>query len=153
MKNSAGTRISAYVFAFVLALAAVYMMWLWCFCRFYVPAGYMAIITAKEGEALPAGQILAKEGQKGVREEPLTEGRHFLNPIFYEWKIVPALKIPAGKIGIVTSKVGKDLPAGEFLASEGEKGVWRNVLGPGVYRLNPIGYKVDVVDAKSIPIG
>ncbi len=151
--NNTTARISAYVFSFAIAIAAVYLLWTWGFCRFYVPAGYMAIITAKEGADLSAGQILAKEGQKGVREEPYAEGRHFLNPIFYEWKIVPAVRIQAGKIGIVTSKIGEDLPAGEFLADEKQKGIWRRVLGPGIYRLNPIGYKVDIVDAKSIPIG
>ncbi|MEM4248565.1 MAG: SPFH domain-containing protein, partial [Candidatus Nanoarchaeia archaeon] len=86
-------------------------------------------------------------------EAPLAEGRHFRNPLFYEWKIVPAIKIPAGKVGIVTSKVGTELPAGEFLADKGQKGVWKRVLGPGVYRLNPLGYKIDIVDAISIPIG
>ncbi len=151
--NNSTARISAYVFSFVIAIAAAYLLWLWGFCRFYVPAGYMAIVTAKEGADLPAGQILAKEGQKGVREEPYAEGRHFLNPIFYEWKIVPAVRIQAGKIGIVTSKIGEELPPGEFLAGEKQKGIWRRVLGPGIYRLNPIGYKVDIVDAKSIPIG
>ncbi|HOK03835.1 MAG TPA: SPFH domain-containing protein [Victivallales bacterium] len=142
-----------YSLAFIISIMVVYFIWVWGFCRFYVPAGYMAIITSKEGAEMPAGQILAKKGQKGVWEEPLAEGRHFLNPIFYEWKIVPALRISAGKIGVVTSKVGTDLPAGEFLANEGQKGVWRKVLGPGIYRLNPVGYKIDIYDAKSIPIG
>ncbi len=150
---SNASRIFAYLSSFILVITIIFMGWLWGFCRFYVPAGYMAIITAKKGETMPAGQILAKEGQQGVQEEPFAEGRYFLNPIFYEWVIVPALKIPAGKIGIVTSKVGVDLPIGEFLADEGQKGVWKKVLGPGMYRLNPSGYKVDVVDAKSIPLG
>jgi hypothetical protein len=35
----------------------------------------------------------------------------------------------------------------------GQKGIWRNVLGPGKYRLNPAGYAIDIVDAISIPIG
>lgn len=142
-----------YIFALILVIVAVYFVWLWGFCRFYVPPGYMAIITAKEGANMKPGQILAKDGEKGVREEALTEGRHFLNPIFYEWKILPAIHIPAGKVGVVTSKVGSDLPAGEFLAAEGQKGIWRKILGPGIYRLNPVGYKVDIIDAKSIPIG
>ena len=36
--------------------------------------------------------------------------------------------IPPGKIGVVTSKVGKELPEGEFLADAGQKGIWRTVL-------------------------
>jgi hypothetical protein len=56
-------------------------------------------------------------------------------------------------VGVVTSKVGAELPEGEFLADVGQKGIWRRVLGPGTYRMNPVGYKIDVVDAISIPIG
>ncbi|MEI8078071.1 MAG: SPFH domain-containing protein, partial [bacterium] len=145
------------IWGFVVFLVAVVMaawgLWMWGFCRFYVPPGCMAVVTAKAGAALRPGQILAKNDQKGVREETLTEGRHFLNPIAYEWQIVPAQHIPAGKVGIVTSKVGEDLPPGEFLARDGQKGIWKNVLGPGVYRLNPLGYQVDIQDAISIPIG
>ncbi|NLW87374.1 MAG: hypothetical protein GXY38_10920 [Planctomycetes bacterium] len=136
-----------------VSLLIAYGMWLWVFCRFYVQPGYMAVITAKIGDPLPDGQILAKPGQKGIWLDPLSEGRHFLNPIFYSRQIVPAIHIPAGKVGVVTSKVGQELPSGEFIAQDNQKGVWRRVLGPGLYRLNPHGYKVDVLDAISIPIG
>jgi len=45
------------------------------------------------------------------------------------------------------------LPQSEFLAEPGQKGIWRGVLGPGKYRLNPYGYQIDIVDAISIPVG
>ena len=130
-----------------------YFIWMWGFCRFYVEADHMAIVTAKDGKELAPGQILADRGQKGIWREPLAEGRHFLNPITHDIKIVPAIAIPAGKVGIVTSKDGKDLPTGEFLADPDQKGIWKNVLGPGRYRLNPEGYNVTLVDAINIPIG
>jgi regulator of protease activity HflC (stomatin/prohibitin superfamily) len=137
----------------VVIISALQFMWLWGFCRFYVGPNEMAIITAKNGDPLESGQILAKEGQKGIREEPLGEGRHFLNPIFYERKIVPVTLIEPGKVGIVTSKVGAKLPRGEFIADRGQKGIWRSVLGPGKYRMNTYGYNIEIVDAISIPIG
>jgi len=139
--------------AVLAALGVFWLGWEWGFCRFYVPPGYMAVIVAKEGKPLPPGQLLADRGQKGVQNEVLGEGRHFLNPINFEHRIVRATTIPAGKVGVVTSKVGKDLPPGEFLAQPGEKGIWRGVLGPGRYRLNPYGYQIDIIDAISIPIG
>ncbi|HPF98864.1 MAG TPA: SPFH domain-containing protein [Kiritimatiellia bacterium] len=142
-----------FVLLVVVLLAGVWGVWQWGFCRFYVGTDQMAVITAKAGDPLPPGQILARKGQKGVQEEVLGEGRHFLNPIMFEREIMSVVIIPPGKVGIVTSKVGKDLPEGEFLAAPGEKGIWRTVLGPGKYRMNPIGYKIDVVDAISIPIG
>jgi hypothetical protein len=127
--------------------------WQWSFCRFYVGPGEMAVIIAKNGDSLQPGQILAKKGQRGAQEEVLAEGRHFLNPIFFDHEIVPSILVPPGKVGIVTSKGGANLSAGDFLASAGQKGIWRQVLGPGRYRLNPVGYEVKIVDAISIPIG
>ncbi len=136
-----------------LAVWGLWFCWHWFFCRFYVSPNEMAVVISKVGKSLPPGQILAGQDQQGVRADVLGEGRHFLNPFFYAHDIVQVLVIPAGKVGVVTSKVGEDLPPGEFLAQPGQKGIWRNVLGPGKYRLNPVGYHVDVVDAISIPIG
>jgi hypothetical protein len=151
MKKSA-VAFSAGFFLFLIAI--VVFGFIWTCCRVYVPAGRMAIVTAKTGRPLPAGRILAEPGEKGVQRIPLAEGRHFLNPINNEWRIVPVVTIPAGKVGVVTSKTGKELAAGEILAPDDDsKGVWRRVLGPGTYRLNPEGYDILVLDAINIPIG
>ena len=135
------------------AVLGVWLLWQWGFCRFYVGPDQMAVITSKMGKELPPGQILAQQGQQGIQEEVLGEGRHFLNPWFYEREIRSVVLIPPGKVGIVTSKVGDELPEGEFLAERGQKGIWRNVLGPGKYRMNPVGYQIDIVDAIGIPVG
>ncbi len=137
--------------AFVLFLG--WFIWTWGFCRVYVPPGYMGVVTAKVGDPLPPGEILAKKGQLGVQEDVLGEGRHFLDPFSYDVEITPVVNVPPGNIGIVTSKVGADLPPGEFLAAKGQKGIWREVLGPGAYRMNPQGYNVEVIPAVSIPVG
>ncbi len=137
--------------SFVVLLTAFY---LWVFCRIAVPPGYMAIITAKTGRPLPPNEILAAPGEKGIRLAPLPEGRHFLNPVTHDWRIVPLVRVPVGKVGVVTSKVGKELPPGEILAvDKAYKGVWRDVLGPGIYRLNPERFDVVLRDAVNIPIG
>lgn len=139
---------------FLAVLVGAYCAFQWTFCRFYVAPGMMAVVTAKNGAAPAGNDILVKPGEKGIWEEVLPEGRHFLNPINYEWEIVRAVTIPLGKVGIVTSKVGRELPTGEIIAPDHEsKGIWRDVLGPGVYRLNPYGYSVQIVDAINIPIG
>ncbi|MDD4101272.1 MAG: SPFH domain-containing protein [Kiritimatiellae bacterium] len=142
------------LFAPLVAVLLLGIFFLWGFCRIQVPAGYMAIVTAKTGRPLPPGEILAAPGEKGVQRDPLPEGRHFLNPVNHEWRILPAVTIPVGKVGVVTSKVGKELPPGEILSADSSgKGVWRDVLGPGTYRLNPEGYQVTILDAVNIPIG
>ncbi|HPA78927.1 MAG TPA: SPFH domain-containing protein [Kiritimatiellia bacterium] len=137
----------------VLVLVVAWGVWMWGFCRFYVEPDSMAVITAKVGKDLPPGQILAGKGQKGVREEVLGEGRHFLNPILYEHEIRSVVRIPPGQVGLVTSKIGEELPQGEFIAARNQKGIWRGVLGPGKYRFNPYGYQIDILDAISIPVG
>jgi len=137
----------------LVVIAGPWLVWQWGFCRFYVGPDQMAVITAKTGDSLPPGQILAKEGQRGIQQDVLGEGRHFLNPWLYEREIRPVILVEPGKVGIVTSKVGKELPAGEFLAARGQKGIWRNVLGPGKYRMNPVGYQIDIEDAIVLPIG
>ena len=153
MKNES-KNLAASVAVFIAILVFVFGFIVWTTCRVYVPAGRMAIVTAKTGRPLPPGRILAEPGEKGVQRIPLAEGRHFLNPVNNSWRIVPVETIPAGKVGVVTSKTGKELPPGEILAPDDDsKGVWRRVLGPGTYRLNPEGYDVLIFDAINIPIG
>ena len=77
-------------------------VFLWNYCRVYVPEGHMAIVTSKTGKALPPGAILAEEGEKGVQRVPLAEGRHFLNPINNEWRIVKAQSVKVGQVAVVT---------------------------------------------------
>ncbi|NLF94451.1 MAG: hypothetical protein GX564_11255 [Oligosphaeraceae bacterium] len=138
----------------VLLILLAYGCYQWFFCRFYVPPEHLAVITAKAGRESAANRILVERGEKGIWREILPEGRYFLDPVLYEVDILPAINIPIGKVGVVTSKIGRALPEGAIIAPDQEsQGVWRNVLGPGLYRLNPMGYKVDIVDAINIPIG
>ncbi|OQA85215.1 MAG: SPFH domain / Band 7 family protein [Lentisphaerae bacterium ADurb.Bin242] len=142
------------IFLILVLCVAAYGIYLWFFCRFYVAPGCMAIVTAKSGDDPKAGELLVERGEKGIWKEVLPEGRYFLDPVMYDVDIVPAVTIPIGKVGIVTSKIGKPLPSGEIIAPDKSyQGVWRDVLGPGTYRLNPQGYRVDIADAINIPIG
>ena len=145
--------ISAIAIVVGVAVLAVFV-YVWGFCRFYVPPEYMAIVTAKNGKTPAAGTLLVEKGERGIWKEVLPEGRYFLDPVMHEIKIVPAINIPIGKVGVVTSKVGKPLAPGEIIAPDKSyQGIWREVLTPGVHRLNPEGYKVDIVDAINIPFG
>ena len=151
--NNFGKFASAIVAAVALFALGVFAF-VWTCCRVYVGPGEMAIVTSKTGDELPPGAILAEPGQKGVQRIPLGEGRHFLNPVTHDWRIVAAITIPAGSVGVVTSKNGRELAPGEILVPDRDsKGVWKDVLGPGRYRLNPEGYDVKVMSAINIPIG
>ena len=147
-------KIAGIISSVVLIAAAGYGAYLWFFCRVYVPAGMMAVVTAKTGRQPAPGTILVNEGEKGIRKEVLSEGRYFFDPVLYDIKLCPNIEIPLGKVGIVTSKVGKELPPGEIIAADDMgKGVRKEVLGPGVYRLNPEGYQIEIMDAINIPPG
>ncbi|MCZ6691015.1 MAG: SPFH domain-containing protein [Planctomycetota bacterium] len=119
----------------------------------YVEPGEMLVITSKTGDQAPEGQLLVDEGMKGILKEVLGEGRHFIWPVLYETERFKVVDIPAGKIGIVNSKVGSKLPSGKILADEGEKGPQRRILPPGRHRLNPHGYDIKLIDMTQIEAG
>jgi regulator of protease activity HflC (stomatin/prohibitin superfamily) len=136
-----------------LALFFVYEAYQWTFARVYVPVGQMLVLTARFGDQPPPGQVLAKPGQKGIQEKVYGEGRHFFNPLWYKRELFPVIEVGPNEIGLVISKVGTELAPGEFLADEGQKGIWRRVLTPGRWRLNPYGYEVKKLPAVMIPPG
>lgn len=138
----------------------------WVFCRYYVDEGYSLQLRYKgplllgSGEAPEPGSM-AKYGQVGVLDEMRGPGRHFYNPLYWERTTVPDVVIYPGEIGVVTSKVGKPLPPGEFLV-DGDldgpnraqhKGILRKVFGPGRYRANPYAFDFKIVKRESSQVG
>lgn len=137
----------------VAGVVAAVIALIWNSIFVYVKPGYMGIVNRKFGRPLAPGQILAHPGQKGVQEYVLGEGRHFLNPFLYSIELRPCVLIPPGKIGVVTSKVGSNRADRMVIVNEGEKGTWRRILTPGMHRLNPYGYDINIVDAAVITPG
>jgi hypothetical protein len=135
----------------VLVLIVLLITWNSFFS--YVPPGKHLVIISKDGEPLPADQVLAEKGQKGVQREVLGEGWHFIMPIVYTTELEENTVIKPGQVGIVTTLGGKPLPEGRLLAEEGEKGIQRRVLPPGSYRLNRRGYDVKMVPAVEVKPG
>ena len=132
----------------VLLLAYVFVyegFWVWVVENTVVPSNKMLVVIAKTGKEMPPGQIIAEPGQKGVLLEPLGPGRHFVNPFLYERQLKDQVVVAGGEVGVVITKFGKELPPGEFLAGPGERGIQREVLLPGTYRLNPYAYEIRVV--------
>ncbi len=127
-------------------------IWQWGICRHYCEVGQSPRLTRKTGDVGP-NDAFATRGQKGVVEQMLGPGRHFYNPWDYDLIPVTDVTIPPGKVGVVTTSLGKDLPPNRYLAGPGEKGVQRQVLTPGAWRVNSHGARVDVVDAVKVPAG
>jgi hypothetical protein len=119
----------------------------------YVAPGQHLVIISKDGKPLPPGQVLAEPGEKGIQREVRGEGWHFVMPVLYTSEINANTDIPPGKVGIVTAKGGRPLPPGRLLAEPGEQGIQRQVLPPGMYRINLHGFDVQQVDATRIELG
>lgn len=126
-------------------------------------------------EDLPAGRIIAQEGQKGPQSKILGPGFHFepfirvLNEIDFH----PVQIIPDNHLGFLVAKDGKPLLDDQFIANKwtgtyenmlnapyflseeglGQKGPQLDVLRPGTYRINPYLFDVKVMPALDIPTG
>src|SRR5262245_32704485 len=82
----------------VVALLIVQQFWRWEVERVEVPAGKFLVRVHRWGKDLKPDQLLAPDDSyKGVMEEPLPEGRHFLNPIFWSYEIKDMTTVPTGK--------------------------------------------------------
>ncbi len=150
---------------FVIALIA----WIgfdWTINRVYVPEGQSMQLQYKgplfgsvfgKVEYAPTGEWAA-EGQVGILNELRGPGRHFYCPIWWKSTLVDDIVIEPGHVGVVTCKLGHDLPPGEFLVdgdigATGFRGILRKVLAPGRYRINPYGYQVNIVGTEEVPSG
>ncbi len=101
----------------------------------------VGVVESMSGKPLPEGTFLASEpGYKGVIRAPLTPGVWRLNPSAYKVTVADATRIKPGYVGCVTALAGAE-PKGA-LADDGERGIRKNVLQPGLYYLNPREYKV-----------
>ncbi len=126
----------------------------------------VGIVTSLAGQPWDQESAVVDEGYQGIQRNVLTPGTYRLNPRAYKVKKVPAVVIPLGCVGVVTSQLGK-MPGVETieevaigpdgepvkgrtkvvqrLAEEGQRGVLKNVLQPGIYYLNPKVYQVKIV--------
>ncbi|MCX7846454.1 MAG: SPFH domain-containing protein [bacterium] len=150
--------VSAFVLILILLFLAL-VLFIWYGCRIEVPSGEMVVLIKKTGKNLPPGAIIAPDpSYKGIQLEPLPEGRYFRNPLFWDWKFVKITTVPAGHVGVVTRLYGRDLTAddlaaGRLFAHNGEKGLLREPLTPGNYRINPYAYRVELFPAVEVPAG
>ena len=118
--------------------------------QFVVPGDKIGIRIALSGEDMPAGQILAEPGQKGILREVFKPGRYPYNPYAESIELHDPVTIPAGLRGVVTRLAGP-MPKNPnvFLVEEGERGVQPKTLDPGTYYLNPYETRVSQVDCRS----
>jgi len=136
--------------------AVILFVFVWFFCRIEPPSGFCAVLIRKDGQDIPANDIIAtRPDQKGIQLEPLSEGRYFRNPVYWSWRIEPLVQIKEGEVGVMTRQFGTQPPAGQFIVSRESKfrGVIGEPLRPGTYRINPYAYHVEKRPAVKIEPG
>ncbi|MDB4637401.1 MAG: SPFH domain-containing protein [Planctomycetaceae bacterium] len=127
--------------------------------RIEVADDEIAVLIRKTGLDMENGSEIADSAEhKGIQREFLRAGKHFRNPLFWDWEYHIIPEVPAGKIGILVSLTGENLPYGEFLAKIDEndepmtKGIMPEVKRPGLVFLNPYLYEVVIGDFEPVEI-
>jgi uncharacterized membrane protein YqiK len=151
-----------------------------------VPQSKVGIVEARDGVPIPTGRVLAQHtecdsfqdartflsngGQRGPQLDVIPPGTYRINTALFQVRIVDALVIPQGKVGIVTTLEGEPLAtneiaggivgghqsfqnANQFIAAGGMKGLQEQVVLAGMYYLNPLFAHVELIDLIDIPIG
>jgi len=138
----------------------------------YIKSDETGVVIRTLGKDLPAGHIIAVNGEKGPQAEVLGPGWHFgYWPWSYEVDKVPTITVQNNTVGIVTALDGKALPGGtvyaaawksademldatKFLSSPiGYRGPQLTLLTPGNYRLNPRLFKIDFKPVTMVAAG
>ncbi|MFT3713064.1 MAG: SPFH domain-containing protein [Archangium sp.] len=121
------------------------------------------LIIKKFGAALPAGRLIALQGEAGYQADLLPPGWHFG---LWRWKYrverVPMISVRPGEIALVVAADGAAIPserilghevdcddfqnARSFLESGGEKGRQLAFLTAGAYRINPALFQIVTTD-------
>jgi len=115
-----------------------------------IPKGEVGIVTKRVGKMPPEGTILveADDEFQGIQREPLQPGIHYVNPFEKDVKIIPAVVIPDGHVGVQIAKTGDPKPVDQLLAKPGQRGILEDILSPGLYYINPYAYEVVVFNTR-----
>jgi len=87
-----------------------------------VPEDKIGLVTKKfvlfgTDKSLPDGRIIATKGEAGFQAQTLAPGLYWMMWIWqYSVDMTPFTIIPEGKVGLVLSKDGKEIPTGKILA-------------------------------------
>ena len=150
-----------------------------------VPPGKIGVIEARDGRPLGTGRVIARHvecdsfqdaaafitsgGERGPQTAIISPGTYRINPYLFSVQLADTTDVPDNKIGIVTTREGTSLSAGEiagpvvaghnmfqspqlFIDGKGTKGLQEQVLLAGRYFINPRFATVEIVDMTEVPI-
>ena len=157
--------ILAYWWIPVLVLAAIFYRAVFQILGIVlIPEDKIGLVTVKfrlfgDKQELPAGRIIATDGEAGYQAQTLAPGVHFWRWIWqYEITLQPLTIIPSGQIGVLVAKDGDEMPRGRvlgrtvecdsfqdaaaFLKNGGQKGRQAGIITAGTYRINTFLYDI-----------
>ncbi|HTL08656.1 MAG TPA: SPFH domain-containing protein [Chitinophagaceae bacterium] len=133
-----------------------------------VPENRIGLVTKKfvlvgDNRELPDGRIIATKGEAGFQAKTLAPGLYWnMWPWQYAVDMVAFMVIPEGKIGLVLSKDGAEIPTGRILARKvdsdnfqdaqkfldngGQRGRQTAFMTAGSYRINTFLFDVTIAD-------
>lgn len=133
-----------------------------------VPEDRIGLVTKKfvlfgENKELPDGRIIATKGEAGFQAKTLAPGLYFGMWVWqYDVTMESFMVIPEGKIGLVLSKDGAEIPTGnilgqraecdnfqdaeKFLNNGGQRGRQTVYITAGSYRINTMIFQVSITD-------
>mgnify|MGYP001028117239 CR=1 FL=1 len=133
-----------------------------------VPEDRIGLVTKKfvlfgAHKELPDGRILATKGEAGIQARALPPGLYWMMwPWQYSVTMQPFTVVPEGKVGLVLSNDGHELPTGHilgrkvecdnfqdavlFLERGGQKGRQTQLLTAGTYRINTLAFNIAMAD-------
>src|SRR5215831_8868309 len=124
-----------------------------------IPENASGLVVKRFGRPLPAGRLVALDGEAGYQARLLSPGWYFgLWRWAYRVQKIPLVVVRPGEIGLVAAADGKPVPsermlgrevactdfqdARAFLQGGGEKGRQLATLKAGAYRINPALFTV-----------
>lgn len=164
------TSIFTYWWIFLLVLSILFYKFVLrvFFGMVIVPEDKIGLVTKKfvlfgADKSLPDGRIIATKGEAGYQAQTLAPGLYWGKWIWqYAIDMTPFTIIPEGKIGLVLSKDGKEIPTGRILARKvdsdnfqdataflnngGQKGRQTAFITTGSYRINTFLFEIVIAD-------
>ncbi len=166
--------LTSYWWAFALLLALLFYKVILrvIFGMVIVPENRIGLVTKKfvlfgANRELPDGRIVATNGEAGFQAKTLAPGLYwFMWPWQYSVDMVPFTVIPEGKLGLVLSKDGAEIPTGrilarkvdcdnfqdaeKFLLNGGQRGRQTAFITAGSYRINTLLFDITITEQITI---
>lgn len=137
-----------------------------------VPEDKIGLVTKKfvlfgDAKSMPDSRIIATKGESGFQAQTLAPGLYWMKWIWqYSIDMTSFTIIPEGKVGLVLSKDGKEIPTGRILARKvpcdnfqdanaflengGQKGRQTAFITTGSYRINTFLFEVVITSQTQI---